>query len=69
MWQTVAVGEISPKDIAAKWAIPQLPKEYANLLDIARKAYRGEHVDRWERLDSEVAAFVNHMKNAIESYF
>lgn len=68
MWLTVAVGEISSKDIAAEWAIPQLPKEHATLLNVARKAYRGEYVDKWEGLDSEVIALVNHMKNSIESY-
>ncbi len=68
MWLTVAVGEISSKDIAAEWAIPQLPEEHATLLDSARKAYRGEHVDNWEGLDGEVIALVNHMKNIIESY-
>ncbi|WP_312113161.1 aminoglycoside nucleotidyltransferase ANT(9) [Brevibacillus reuszeri] len=68
MWLTIAVGEISSKDIAAEWAIPQLPKEHANLLNAARKAYRGEIVDKWEGLDSEVLALVNHMKSSIESY-
>jgi len=53
MWLTVAVGEISSKDIAAEWAIPQLPKEHATLLNLARKAYRGEYVDKWEGLGSE----------------
>ncbi|WP_121639850.1 aminoglycoside nucleotidyltransferase ANT(9) [Virgibacillus sp. Bac330] len=69
MWLTVAVGEISPKDAAAEWAIPRLPKEHANLLNLARKAYRGEYVDRWEGLDSEVMALVNYIRNSIESYF
>ncbi|GIN59001.1 aminoglycoside nucleotidyltransferase ANT(9) [Lederbergia ruris] len=68
MWLTVAVGEISPKDVAAEWAIPRLPKEHATLLDLARKAYLGEYVDKWEGLDPEVTALVNHMKNSIASY-
>lgn len=68
MWLTVTVGEISPKDVGAEWAIPQLPKEHATLLDLARKAYRGEYVDNWEGLETEVIALVNHMKNSIESY-
>jgi len=67
MWQTVSIGEISPKDVAAKWALPRLPKEYSTLLDLARKAYCGEYVDKWEELDSEVTALVNHMKNSIET--
>lgn len=68
MWLTVAVGEISPKDVAAEWAIPRLPKEHATLLDLARKAYRGEYADKWEGLHSEVMALVNHMKNSVETY-
>ncbi|TCJ02050.1 aminoglycoside nucleotidyltransferase ANT(9) [Cytobacillus praedii] len=68
MWLTVAVGEISPKDVAAEWAIPLLPAEHATLLDLARKAYRGEYADKWEGKESEVIALVNHMKNSIESY-
>lgn len=46
MWQTVTIGEISPKEVVAKWALPRLPKEYYNLLELARKAYRGEIVDK-----------------------
>ncbi|MBO0993435.1 aminoglycoside nucleotidyltransferase ANT(9) [Bacillus sp. SD088] len=68
MWLTMDVGEISPKDVAAEWAIPQLPKEHATLLDVARKAYRGECVDKWGGLESEVLALVQHMKNSIVSY-
>ncbi|USG67847.1 aminoglycoside nucleotidyltransferase ANT(9) [Brevibacillus ruminantium] len=67
MWQTVSIGDISPKDVAAKWALPQLPTKYSTLLDVARKAYRGESVDKWEGMDSEVTALANHMKNSIES--
>jgi aminoglycoside 9-adenylyltransferase len=67
MWLTAAVGEISPKDVAAEWVVPQLPKEQGNLLDIARKAYRGEYIDKWEGMESKVSALVNDMKNSIES--
>ncbi len=41
MWQTVSIGEISPKDVATKWALPRLTKETSTLLNLARKAYRG----------------------------
>lgn len=68
MWMTMAVGEISSKDMAAEWAILRLPKRHASLLDVARKAYLGEYVDKWEGLDYEVIALVNYMKNSIESY-
>ncbi|WP_077296440.1 aminoglycoside nucleotidyltransferase ANT(9) [Virgibacillus pantothenticus] len=68
MWQTVADGEISPKDVAADWAIPRLPQEYANLLDLARKGYLGEYADNWEGRESELRALINYMKNSIASY-
>jgi len=67
MWQTVSTGEITPKDVAAKWALLRLPKEYSILVDLARKAYLGECVDNWEERHSEVTALVNHMKKLIES--
>ena len=67
MWVTAAVGEFFPKDVAAEWAMPHLPREQAALLDIAKKAYRGECVDKWEGLESEVAALVNQMKKEIEA--
>lgn len=67
MLLTASTGEISSKDQAAEWAIPQLPNEHAALLDLAKKAYREECVDKWEGLESEVASLVNHMKKSIES--
>lgn len=67
MWQTMMPCEITPKDVVAAWAIPRLPKEHATLLDMARKAYRGEYEDKWEELEREVKALVYFMKNAIES--
>jgi len=65
MWLTVVTGDISPKDVAAEWAMSHLPEEQANLLDIAGKAYRGECIDKWEGLESEVAVLINHMKKSI----
>lgn len=67
MWLTAAVGDFQPKDVAAAWAIPRLPKEQGALLDIAGKAYRGECVDQWEGLEYQVELLANHMKLAIES--
>jgi len=67
MWLTASTGEIRSKDLAAEWAIPQLPDEHATLLNKAREAYLGECVDKWEGMESEVAELVNHMKKSIES--
>lgn len=68
MWQTVTIGEIHSKNKAAAWAVNRLPKEHAELLELAEKAYRGEYADRWEEYTVEVAALVNYMRNAIESH-
>lgn len=68
MWQTVTIGEIHPKNKAATWAVDRLPKGYAELLELAEKAYRGKYVDRWEEYTVEVAALVSYMRNAIESH-
>jgi streptomycin 3"-adenylyltransferase len=67
IWVTAATGDILPKDEAAKWVIARLPKELADLLNLAGKAYRGEYVDKWEGLDSEVVSLVEYMKKEIES--
>ncbi|HEY8499505.1 MAG TPA: aminoglycoside adenylyltransferase domain-containing protein [Clostridia bacterium] len=67
MWMTAVTGEISPKYVAAEWAIPRLPKEKAKLLDLAGKAYRGECIDNWEGLGPEAAALVYYMKRIVES--
>lgn len=66
MWQTVSTGEISSKNRAAQWAIPQLSSAHARLLDNARKAYIGEYIDRWEEMDCEVDDLVNSFKSMIE---
>jgi aminoglycoside 9-adenylyltransferase len=68
MWLTASTGEISSKDLAAEWAIPQLPYEHVALLDKARKAYLGEHIDKWKGMDSEVTKLVNYMKKSIETF-
>ncbi|HFI0339065.1 TPA: DUF4111 domain-containing protein, partial [Streptococcus suis] len=67
MWLTASTGEIRSKDLAAEWAIPQLPYEHAILLDKARKAYLGGYIDKWKGMDSEVTELVNNMKKSIES--
>ena len=67
IWVTAVTGEILPKDEAAKWAIPRLPQEQADLLDLAGKAYRGDCADSWDGLYCEVSALAFHMKKEIEA--
>ncbi len=66
MWLTASTNEIGSKDLAAEWAIHRLPEEQAALLELARKAYLGEDVDRWEGRELEVIQLVNHMRTSIE---
>ena len=66
MWLTAATGEFGSKDLAAEWAMPQLPGEQAALLDQTRKAYLGEVVDKWEGLEVEVSSLIDVMKRSIE---
>ncbi len=66
MWFTASTGEFSSKDLAADWAIPQLPDENAGLLDIARRAYLGEYVDDWKGSETEVASLIDQMRKSIE---
>lgn len=67
IWVTAATGEIIPKDEAAKWALPHLPPKYAELLDLAGEAYRGERIDKWDGMDKETFELAHYMKNEIES--
>lgn len=69
MWRTAATGEITSKDQAAQWVMPRLPEDEAALLDIARKAYLGECVDKWEGMEAEISSLVSHMENSIEACF
>jgi len=59
--------EISSKDVAAEWAIPRLPEDQANLLEMAKKAYLGECIDKWQGLEKETTELANSMKKAIET--
>lgn len=67
MWFTASTSEFRSKDQSAVWAIPQLPEYHAALLDLARKAYLGESVDKWKDKETEVSSFVIYLKNSIES--
>lgn len=69
MWHTMSESIISPKDVAAQWAIPRLPKQQAKVIDIARKAYLGEYNDNWDGMEAEVMPLVNHIRENIESHF
>ena len=66
MWVTADTGGFLPKDEAANWAVPRLPKEQAELLDLAGRAYRGEYADSWENIYTAVEALVLQLISEIE---
>ncbi|MFK4825915.1 aminoglycoside adenylyltransferase family protein [Paenochrobactrum sp. BZR 588] len=47
MWYSATTGQFISKDMAALWAIPQLPETMAQTLIYARDAYLGEFTDNW----------------------
>lgn len=68
MWFTLAVGAIAPKDVAAEWAMPQVPEEQGAILGLAMRAYRGEDVGRWWVDAPELMALVRSLTEAIAAY-
>jgi aminoglycoside 9-adenylyltransferase len=67
MWQTAALGIITPKDAAADWAMPQMPEAYGALLKMAAQGYRGESRDEWAEHPSTLDEMVKFMVEAIRA--
>ncbi|RFA29236.1 hypothetical protein CAI21_10750 [Alkalilimnicola ehrlichii] len=65
MWLTLAEGDIAPKDVAAEWAIKQLPVEHGHLLGEARLAYLGRTQDDWGPRAVELEKLVRYMEGRI----
>ena len=65
MWQTVASGVITSKDVAAAWAIPHMPEGYGALLKMAAQGYRGECRDEWAGHEPALHGLVGFMVQAI----
>jgi predicted nucleotidyltransferase len=55
IWFTLATGGIESKDVAAAWALERLPDGAGEALRVARAAYLGEGVDRWDAPATERA--------------
>ena len=66
MWLTATTGDIVPKDRAAEWAMKQLPKEYASVLNEARLGYLGKTDDNWSGRRDQVMMLVHHMQGSVE---
>ena len=55
IWNTLATGEINPKDVAARWALERLPPERRAGLGRARAVYLGDEPDDWDDLRTATA--------------
>ena len=58
IWNTLATGVISPKDVAADWAMERLPVERQAGLVRARAVYVGDALDRWDDLRARSTTLV-----------
>ena len=56
MWYTLATGNIVPKDVAAHWALPQLPAPHRPILTAALDAYTGDYKVAHATFDSLLGA-------------
>ena len=62
---TLRTGLIAPKDVAAAHAGSTLGPAYAQILDRAARAYRGEIRDDWTELESEATAAATALSDRI----
>ena len=66
MWFTLETEDVTTKDVAAEWVIPQLPETFSSLLKTAKEAYLGNLSDEWETMENETLALTGFMKGRIE---
>lgn len=66
MWLTATTSDVVPKDRAAEWAMKQLPKEYASVLNEARLGYLGKIDDNWSGRRDQVIMLLRHMQGSVE---
>lgn len=65
MWRTAKTREFVTKEVAAAWAIPQMPDQYAAILDYARRAYLGEIIDEWGSRRDDAKILAEHLRGQI----
>ena len=67
-WLTHTTGDIVSKDKAADWAMRQLSKEHASVLNEARLGYLGKIDDNWSGRRDQVVMLLRHMKDFVGEY-
>lgn len=64
-WTTLATGRIEPKDVAAGWALRQLPAEHRPVLEHARAVYLGAEEENWGRLRSSLRPYADYILGVV----
>ena len=67
IWNTLATGEISPKDVAARWALERLAAEGRAGLQRALAVYLGDEPDEWGDLRTVAAEDARRLVDEIEA--
>lgn len=62
IWYSAATGKVASKDVAADWAIAQLPTDLGTVLLEARQAYVGLGEDRLATCPDQLTACVRFVK-------
>ncbi|AGB84093.1 nucleotidyltransferase family protein [Serratia sp. FGI94] len=67
IWYSVVSGDITGKEEAAAWLLPQLPAEHAATLQVARQEYLGLATQDWAAVMPAVEDFVRYAKAQISA--
>ncbi len=68
MWETLASGQILPKDVAAQRVAQRLPPQFRAILHLAAAEYRGERRVDWSRHRRQTEAFVACLETVIRQH-
>lgn len=66
IWSALETGALSPKDVAATWALGRLPGADRPVLARARSIYLGEADDEWDDVRDDVDRYVRYVADEIE---
>ncbi len=67
MWTTSVTGEVRSKADAAAWVLERLPAAHRPVLEVARAAYLGERLDRWDGQRAAARAYADFVADRIGS--
>ena len=65
MWTTSVTGDVRSKADAAAWVLERLPAAHRPVLELARAAYVGERLDRWDDQRDAARAYVDFVADRI----